>query len=284
MCGFTGIHSVNQNSINSEILLKMSRKLVHRGPDDSGIWIDSSGSIGLAHQRLAVLDLTFAGKQPMHSPDSRFTIVFNGEIYNHLELRKQLDFSDWNGQSDTETLLVCFELWGLDRVLNKINGMFSFALWDSEKKVVHLVRDRMGEKPLYYGWQGSNFLFGSELKALKAHPGFEENINREGLDLYFRYNYIPAPYSIYKNIYKLLPGSVLSLRQGEKKYKIRRYWSIKDKATLGVRSPLLNSEDDLINEISKSFEIIEHVSLKTTNLNCLKNFLTQVKELFFELS
>ena len=249
MCGFTGIYSVNQNSINSEILLKMSQKLVHRGPDDSGIWIDDSGSVGLAHQRLAVIDLTSAGHQPMHSPNNRFTIVFNGEIYNHQELRKQLDYIDWNGKSDTETLLACIESWGLDKTLKKINGMFAFALWDSKKCSIHLARDRMGEKPLYYGWQGDSFLFGSELKALKMHPSFQEHIDKESLNLYFRYNHIPSPYSIYKNIYKLSPGSVLTLHQGEKKYKVRKYWSILNTAIQSISNLLTNTEDELVDEL-----------------------------------
>ena len=246
MCGVAGIISLNEE-VSRDALLLMSQELTHRGPDDSGIWINNN--IGLSHRRLSVIDLTSTGHQPMCSLGGRYTIVFNGEIYNHLELRKQLVFFDWNGQSDTETLLACVESWGLDKTLKKINGMFAFALWDSEKCSIHLARDRIGEKPLYYGWQGSDFLFGSELKALKAHPGFKANIDRESLDLYFRYNYIPAPYSIYENIYKLPPGSVLSLYQGKKKYKIRRYWSIEDKSIAGVHAPLLNSEDNLINEL-----------------------------------
>jgi asparagine synthase (glutamine-hydrolysing) len=246
MCGIAGIIKLDKEVSHEELLI-MSQKLVHRGPDDSGIWIN--GNIGFAHRRLSVIDLTLAGHQPMHSFSDRYTIVFNGEIYNHLELRKQLNFVDWNGKSDTETLLVCIELWGLDKTLNKINGMFSFALWDSEKKITHLTRDRVGEKPLYYGWQGENFLFGSELKSLKAHPKFQANIDRKSLSLYFRFNYIPTPYSIYENIYKLQPGSVLSLRQGEKKYKIRKYWSIEDRAISSVHNSLSGSEDDLINEL-----------------------------------
>ena len=243
MCGFAGIYSVNQNSVNSEILSKMSQKLVHRGPDDSGLWIDDSGSVGLAHQRLAVVDLTSAGHQPMQSSSNRFTIVFNGEIYNHQELRKQLDCFDWSGQSDTETLLACIELWGLDEALDKINGMFSFSLWDDERKTIYLVRDRMGEKPLYYGWQGDCFLFGSELKSLKVHPNFQANIDKESLDLYFRYNYIPSPYSIYRGISKLPAGSLLSLHQGE--INIRKYWSVSDVVANGLSDPLLDSAEDL---------------------------------------
>lgn len=249
MCGFAGVYSVNQNSLNSEILSKMSQKLAHRGPDDSGIWIDDSGTVGLAHQRLAVVDLTSAGHQPMQSSSNRFTIVFNGEIYNHQELRKQLDYLNWNGQSDTETLLACIELWGLDETLDKINGMFSFSLWDDERKTIYLVRDRMGEKPLYYGWQGDSFLFGSELKSLKVHPNFQANIDKESLDLYFRYNYIPSPFSIYKDISKLPPGSVLSLNQGEKKIKICKYWSIPNEAARGFSDPLLGNVESIVDKL-----------------------------------
>ena len=249
MCGFVGIYSVDQNSINSEILLTMSQTLVHRGPDDSGIWIDAYARIGLAHQRLSVVDLTTAGHQPMHSSSHRYSIVFNGEIYNHQELRKQLDHPHWNGKSDTETLLTCIELWGLDKTLKKINGMFAFALWDGHASCLHLVRDRMGEKPLYYGWQGDSFLFGSELKALKIHPDFQACIDKDSLDLYFRYNYIPAPYSIYKNIYKLPPGSVLTLYQGQKKYKVRKYWSVSDEAARGLSNPLSDSVEDLVDKL-----------------------------------
>jgi len=222
MCGFVGIHSVNQENIYSEILNSMSKKLLHRGPDDSGVWINSSNSVGFAHQRLAVIDLSSAGHQPMQSSSNRFTLVFNGEIYNHHDLRKELGFHKWNGHSDTETLLACIESWGLDTTLKKINGMFAFALWDSSKCTIHLARDRMGEKPLYFGWQEDSFLFGSELKALKMHPSFQGQIDKESLNLYFRYNHIPSPFSIYRNVYKLSPGTILTLRQGEKKYKIRK--------------------------------------------------------------
>jgi asparagine synthase (glutamine-hydrolysing) len=249
MCGFAGIHSLNQNNIHSEILLNMSKKLLHRGPDDSGVWVNSSNSVGFAHQRLAVIDLTSAGHQPMQSSSNRFTIVFNGEIYNHLDIRKELDFPDWNGQSDTETLLVCIESWGLDKTLNKINGMFAFALWDSNESTIQLVRDRMGEKPLYFGWQGDSFLFGSEIKALKMHPSFQEQIDKEALNLYFRYNYIPAPFSIYKNIYKLSPGSILTLRHGEKKYKVRKYWSVFNTAIQSITNLSKKTEEELVIEL-----------------------------------
>jgi asparagine synthase (glutamine-hydrolysing) len=249
MCGFVGIHSVNQKNIHSEILLNMSKMLVHRGPDDSGVWINSSNSIGFAHQRLAVIDLTSAGHQPMHSSSNRFTIVFNGEIYNHNELRKELHYLEWKGHSDTETLLTCIESWGIDKTLKKINGMFAFALWDSNECTMHLARDRMGEKPLYFGWQGDSFLFGSELKALKMHPSFRGQIDRDSLSLYFRYNNIPAPFSIYRDIYKLAPGSILTLRQGEKKYKVRKYWSLFNTAIQGLSNLSKNTEEELVLEL-----------------------------------
>ena len=249
MCGFAGIYSLNQININTEILLNMSNKLVHRGPDDSGIWINSSKSIGFAHQRLAVIDLTSAGSQPMHSKNNRFTIVFNGEIYNHHELRNELDLYNWKGHSDTETLLACIESWGLDKTLNKINGMFAFALWDSIDCTVQLARDRMGEKPLYYGWQGDSFLFGSELKALKVHPSFKDQIDMESLNLYFRYNNIPAPFSIYRDIYKLTPGSILTLHIGEKKYEIKKYWSVLNTAVESLSNLSKNTEEELVFEL-----------------------------------
>jgi asparagine synthase (glutamine-hydrolysing) len=249
MCGFAGIYSENQKNIHSEILIKMSKKLLHRGPDDSGVWMNSSNSVGFSHQRLAVIDLTSSGHQPMQSSNKRYTIVFNGEIYNHDELRKQLDFNKWSGYSDTETLLECIESWGLDRTLKKINGMFAFALWDNTECTIHLVRDRMGEKPLYYGWQGDSFLFGSELKALKIHPSFQEQIHRDSLNLFFRYNHIPAPFSIYRNIFKLTPGTVLTLRQGEKKYKVRKYWSLLNTAIQGLSNLSKNTEKELTFEL-----------------------------------
>jgi asparagine synthase (glutamine-hydrolysing) len=249
MCGFAGVHSLNQKNVNSEILLNMSKNLVHRGPDDSGVWINNSNTVGFAHQRLAVIDLTSAGHQPMHSFSNRFTIVFNGEIYNHNELRTELEFIEWNGSSDTETLLTCIELWGIDKTLKKINGMFAFALWDNSDSTIYLVRDRMGEKPLYFGWQGDSFLFGSELKALKMHPGFQEQIDKDSLGLYFRYNHIPAPFSIYKKIYKLDSGSILTLNQGKKKYKVRKYWSIFNAAVKGLSNISSKNEEELTFEL-----------------------------------
>jgi len=211
----------------------MADALVHRGPDDVGVWADESASIVLAHRRLSILDLSPAGHQPMVSPSSRYVIAFNGEIYNHLELRRELEpeiaaavvaqqgglvvpasmdhAMRWRGHSDTETLLAAIEHWGIEGALRRVVGMFAFALWDRKERTLTLARDRLGEKPLYYGCHRGVFLFASELKALRAHPAFTGEVDRDSLALMLRYNYVPAPYSIYKRIFKLLPGTYLKI-------------------------------------------------------------------------
>ncbi len=198
----------------------MALAIAHRGPDDAGAWTDSDAGIALGHRRLSVVDQSYAGHQPMHSATERFVIVFNGEIYNHLDLRSEIDNNNlintgWRGHSDTETLLASFEVWGIEATLKKTVGMFAFALWDREEKKLTLARDRFGEKPLYYGWVGTGsnatFVFGSELKALRAYPSFTNPVSRESLALYMRFTYVPAPHSIYQNIFKLEPGCMLSI-------------------------------------------------------------------------
>jgi asparagine synthase (glutamine-hydrolysing) len=202
----------------------MALVIQHRGPDDAGAWEDASAGIALGFRRLSILDLSSAGHQPMHSASGRFVMTFNGEIYNHKDLRELLrstqlgkPMQPWRGQSDSETLLACFEAWGLKETLQKTVGMFAIALWDTQTRTLHLARDRFGEKPLYYGWATTvndvapAFLFGSELKALRAYPGFANPISREALALYMRFTYVPAPYSIYQNIFKLEPGCMLSI-------------------------------------------------------------------------
>ncbi len=216
MCGMTGVWcSVQQDRLES-ITRTMTTTIQHRGPDDSGVWVDDSIGLGLGHRRLSILDLSLAGHQPMHSSCDHYVIVFNGEIYNHLDLRKQLSVDSrqrqWKGHSDTETLLACFEAWGIEQTLAKTVGMFALALWDKQKRKLYLARDRLGEKPLYYGWVDGAFIFASELKALKAYPGFNNAISRDALALYLQYNYVPTPHSIYENIYKLEPGCYISLQ------------------------------------------------------------------------
>lgn len=192
----------------------MGAALSHRGPDDRGAWVDAEAGLSLSHTRLAILDLSPAGAQPMHSPSGRHVLVFNGEVYNHLELREQLQHPPaWRGHSDTETLLACIDAWGLADTLTRCVGMFALAVWDRQDRVLRLARDRLGEKPLYVGWQGNTLLFGSELKALRAHPDFVGDLNHHAVALMTRYKYVPAPHCVIEGITKLLPGHVLEIRQ-----------------------------------------------------------------------
>lgn len=236
--------------------MSMGQAILHRGPDDGGQWWDSDAGIGLSHRRLSIVDLSPAGHQPMVSACGRFVIAFNGEIYNHLKLRKELDafFQGknslaWRGHSDTETLLAAIATWGLEAALKKCVGMFAFALWDRENRCLILARDRLGEKPLYYGWQGDSFLFGSELKALKVHPAFHAEVNRDALALLMRYNYIPTPYCIWQGINKLQPGCFLTLARGQRAPVITQYWSGKSIIEAGIALPFKGSADEAVNEL-----------------------------------
>jgi len=225
MCGFTGFISV-ENYHFKDSLIRMINTLAHRGPDDQDIWLDAG--VGLAHRRLSILDLSPDGRQPMLSPSGRYVIVYNGEVYNFQEIRSQLSGIAWRGHSDTEIILAAIDTWGLEAALQKFIGMFAFALWDKHTSTMHLVRDRLGIKPLYYGWSGKTFLFGSELKALRAWPSFDGKINRNALALFLKHKYVPTPYSIYENIYKLPQGHVLSISADTKPNylpKSKAYWS-----------------------------------------------------------
>ncbi len=202
----------------------MGGAIAHRGPDDHGVWHDAEVGIGLAHRRLSILDLSVAGHQPMQSVCGRYVLVFNGEIYNHPDLRTRLGEQPWRGHSDTETLLAGFSAWGIEPTLERSVGMFALALWDRDRRTLTLARDRLGEKPLYYGWQGEIFLFGSELKALRAHPAFAAEVDRGALDLFLRHGHVPAPHSIYRGIRKLPPGTLLTL--GGRESAPRPYWTV----------------------------------------------------------
>jgi asparagine synthase (glutamine-hydrolysing) len=249
MCGIAGILTSNQKLISQPICNKMAFSLQHRGPDSSGVWIDNNG-LALIHTRLSILDLSDSGHQPMHSSSGRYVIAFNGEIYNHLKLRQELKDKSFKGHSDTETLLACIEEWGLESTLKKCEGMFALALWDRSKKVLMLARDRFGEKPLYYGWQGegadSVFLFGSELKALCKHPSFRFDINRNAINLLLRHNCVPAPHSIYNKISKLMPGTILSISNNTEP-KIFEYWSLKEVAMKGLSNLYSGGDTEIIN-------------------------------------
>ncbi|MDP1537308.1 MAG: asparagine synthase (glutamine-hydrolyzing), partial [Burkholderiales bacterium] len=252
MCGMAGFIGFDRGACGRTPRIaaeRMANTLTHRGPDDSGVWVDEAEGVALAHRRLSVLDLSPAGHQPMLSASGRFVMVFNGEIYNHLELREELAGQNWRGHSDTETLLACFDAWGIEATLKKTVGMFALALWDRETRTLSLARDRLGEKPLYYGWQDETFLFGSELKALKAHPAFRAEIDRDALTLFLRHNAIPAPYSIYRGIRKLPPGTFLTLHAGQKDARPVAYWSARAVAEAGQRNPFRRSEQDAADEL-----------------------------------
>ncbi len=215
MCGYAGIYSYRDrlpDNVNS-LLCAAGDAIQHRGPDDSGVWTDKSVGVGLVHRRLAIQDLTASGSQPMSSPSGRYVMAFNGEIYNFQSLKHELlakGFS-FKGHSDTEVMLVTFEAWGVQKALDMFCGMFSFAVIDRKERRLILARDRMGEKPLYYGWVGNHFIFASELKALEVFPFWSGEINRDALTLLLRHNYIPSPHSIYKNIKKLLPATYIQI-------------------------------------------------------------------------
>ena len=229
MCGIAGFVGPLLNP--EDALNIMAKKLDHRGPDDKGIWVDKARQLGLAHSRLSILDLSSAGHQPMHSYSNRYVIVFNGEIYNYKEILFELKkFSniELQGHSDTEVLLAAIEKWGLKKTLIKASGMFALALFDKKKNILLLARDRVGEKPLYYGWIDNKFAFASELKALKEFPGFNNDIDRDSLGLFLRYSSIPAPHSIYKNIYKLQPGYILEYQLESREVQENKYWSLEE--------------------------------------------------------
>lgn len=211
MCGIAGFFCPDKFKYDdaTSLISKMTDVLRHRGPDAMGIWLSSSCEVAFGHRRLSILDLSDNGKQPMQSRSGRYIITFNGEIYNHLELREEISDYKWVGHSDTETILAAIESWGIKKSLQRFVGMFAFAIWDTKEKKLFLARDRMGEKPLYYGIQKGVFTFASELKALKVFDKYSLEVDREAVALYLRYGYVPAPYSIYKNIKKLLPGNFL---------------------------------------------------------------------------
>ncbi len=216
MCGITGFYTkkANHSRSGSHMIGKaMSDMLHHRGPDCGDLWQDPDIPLLLGHRRLSILDLSPEGAQPMHSPCGRYILTYNGEIYNFLSLKKELENNGANfrGRSDTEVLLAAITHWGLNRSLQKINGMFAFALWDRKTRELHFARDRLGKKPLYIGWAEKTLLFGSELKALHAHPDFKPQINQETLGLYMRYSCVPAPHCIYENVWSLPAGFRLSL-------------------------------------------------------------------------
>lgn len=256
MCGIAGFVSAHATEWGESALERMTNALAHRGPDASGYWVNEKDGVALGHRRLSIIELSPAGRQPMTSESGRFTIVYNGEIYNHLDLRRSLEKGAhslrWRGMSDTETLLAGFDTWGVQGTVDRAVGMFAFAVWDADSRALILARDRMGEKPLYYGRQGGIFLFGSELKALKAHPCFKGDIDRRAIALMMRYSNIPAPFSIYKDIFKLPPGCLLKISSEKGELSVWPYWSGIRAARVGVSNPVVGSESEAIEELDRT--------------------------------
>lgn len=252
MCGIVGYW--DKHGAEESVAEQMALLIAHRGPDGAGVWLNNTGDLAMAHCRLAIIDLSTAGHQPMTSPCGRFTLVFNGEIYNHPDLRADLEREDghfdWRGHSDTETLLAALRHWGLEGALKRLNGMFAFALWDSQENCLFLARDRMGEKPLYYGHNGGCFLFASELKAFKAHPHWQGEIDRNALSLYMRHNTVPSPWSIYQNIKKLPPAHFLVIREaGSQISEPHCYWDLLKIAEQGVAMRAEGDTEAFVDEL-----------------------------------
>lgn len=238
ICGIVGYW--DKRGADAAVVARMAMQIRHRGPDDEGVWLNAEGDLAMAHQRLSIIDLSSAGHQPMISPCRRYVLSYNGEIYNHGELRAQLEIEgghfDWRGHSDTEVLLAALRHWGLEGALKRLNGMFVFALWDNEERSLSLARDRMGEKPLYYGRSDGCFLFGSELKCFTVHPRWQGDVDRNALTLYLRHNYVPAPWSIYQRIGKLPPAHFVVIRDsGNVIPEPQCYWDLTQIAETGAR-------------------------------------------------
>jgi len=232
----------------------MTDTLFHRGPDAGAVWLDEGAGLALGHRRLSIIELSEEGAQPMVSACGRYVLAYNGEVYNHFELRQELlrngHEPSWRGHSDTETLLAGFVFWGVTETLRKAAGMFAFALWDKAERTLTLAQDRFGEKPLYYGWAGKGsgqaFVFGSELKSLRAYPGFDNPVNRSALGLYFRFCTVPAPYSIYEDVFKLMPGTMLTLRAGitaTREVKPEIYWRLTDAVRNGFANQIVDERE-----------------------------------------
>lgn len=259
MCGIAGFFEIGPAGGKEGVVRRMAAVLAHRGPDDDDTWVDAEAGIALAHRRLSILDLSPAGRQPMHSTTGRLVIVFNGEIYNWRDVRAELSRSGiapaWRGHSDTEVLLAACEAWGVEAAVGRCVGMFAFAVWDRNTRTLTLARDRMGEKPLYYGRLGSAFVFASELKALRCHPAFANGVDRGALALYLRHSYVPAPYSIYAGVHKLPAGTLLTLRCHDGRTgelpQPRAYWSMREVAERGERNRFAGTDQEAATELDR---------------------------------
>ena len=262
MCGITGF--VRPGGLapgeGESIGRAMRDVLVHRGPDDSGVWVECRYGVVLAHRRLSIVDLSSAGHQPMFSPSQRYVIILNGEIYNHDCLRRRVEekserLVNWRGTSDTEVLLAAIDRFGVEETLNQVVGMFAFVLWDRRDKTLYLARDRIGEKPLYYGWQDRDLLFGSELKSFRVHPSFIGAIDESTIPLFLRYGYVPSPWSIFRGVEKVPPATILRFEVESGAFVVnampvaRQYWSLHRVVENGLAKPFTGDENEAVDEL-----------------------------------
>jgi len=272
MCGLAGLLGPLP-SAPMQVLQAMGESLRHRGPDSDGIWADLNAGVGLVHRRLAVVDLSEAGAQPMSSAGGRFVLAFNGEIYNHADLRIDLEAAGhgaWRGHSDTEVLLKAIELWGIETALQRCNGMFALAFWDLETCELVLARDRTGEKPLYVGWVGNDIVFGSELRALRCHPAWRHAVEPAALAMMLRIGYVPAPWSIHPGVFKLPAASLLRLQvrdaarplsAEEFQSRLQHYWSLDGVIAAALANPWDGSEEDALHALQSLLDHAVHLRM-----------------------
>lgn len=253
MCGIAGFWSKELIGRGDDVIRSMTDRIAYRGPDSSGQWMDREAGIALGHRRLAIIDLSPAGHQPMTSSSGRFILTYNGEIYNHMEIRQKLEnlrLREWRGHSDTETILAAVEEWGLEETLQRLNGMFAFALWDKKHRQLYLARDRLGEKPIYYGKAGQAFVFASELKAITCVPGWQGDVERNVIASFLRHNYVPGRHSIYKGILKLPAAHYVVVREtGANISDPICYWDLREKARDGQHSRFSGSDSEAIDKL-----------------------------------
>ena len=258
MCGITGFIEYRGGSADdlARLCQRMTDTITHRGPDGEGVWVDPNFPVAIGHRRLSIIDLSEAGAQPMVSASGRYVLAFNGEIYNFRRLREEPGIRDYpfQGHSDSEVILATIEHLGAEKAISRLEGMFAVSLWDREECSLWLARDRVGKKPLYYGWCNNSFLYGSELKALRRHPAFDDELDRDALGQYLQYGWVSQPNSIYRQIRKLPPGCLLKVPLGGEPWQAQpqQYWSAAEVAEQGERRPFAGSYEDAIDALEKT--------------------------------
>src|SRR5687768_3490099 len=253
MCGLAGIFAAGRWSSEEleRVTMRMTDAIAYRGPDDHGVWVDPSAAIALGFRRLAIVDLSEQGHQPMRSASGRYVIIFNGEVYNHRNLRRELESSGFGfrGHSDTEVILAAFELWGIEGAVRRFVGMFAIAVWDVTRRELSLIRDRLGIKPLFIYHRNGFISFASELKALQAGPEFDRSIDTTALTSYLRYLYVPAPQSIFRHVVKLRPGHILTISDPTAPLRPSvPFWSAETAATAGQSAQFVGGDEEAVTE------------------------------------